>query len=436
MDSLKRDLLSRDQVGKDERTHQTQQIEQINSIDDGLLQAEEAASNQSKWKAFGKTWGYALKQILPVYVAVRMACIFTSALSVLFILGDFAPQAYPLNTIWHTWDHWDTGNFENIALHSYSVPTLTAFFPLYPVLMRFIIPLTHNVLTAGFIVSNLAGLVMSVVLYRLVYEDVGEEAAHRAVLYLSLFPSAFFLVAAYNESLFICLTLLSFYSMRRGQWWLAGSFGLLSGLTRSAGIFLLLPFCYEYLRQHSFQWQKFRLDGLSILLIPAGLGIFGLYCYKHFGDFLIFSRVQSGWFRHVEWPWYGMWGAFEAIVTSTGLLSFQGIHMTMQLGIDLFILGLLLLGLFGPWRFPRSQWSYLIYGCALYLFLNSVPVIGGATPPYTLKSMIRFMLEVFPAFIILAKIGRSRFVHMNYLMIAGSLFFFLLTQFLIGRWIQ
>ncbi len=436
MDSLKRDLPLTDQFSKDEQTQQTQQIEPTHSIDDRTIAVEEETSGQSNWRAFGKKWGYALRQILPVYVAVRMACIVISALSVLFILGDFAPQAYPLNTIWHTWDHWDTGNFENIALHSYSVPTLTAFFPLYPVLMRLIIPLTHNVLTAGFIISNLAGLVMSVVLYQLVREDAGEEAANRAVLYLSLFPSAFFLVAVYNESLFICLTLLSFYTMRRGQWWLAGAFGLLSGLTRSVGIFLILPFCYEYLRQHSFQWRKFRLDGLGIILVPAGLVIFGLYCYKHFGDFLIFSRVQSGWFRHTEWPWYGMQVAFEAILSSTGLLSFQGIHMTIQLGIDLFILILLLLGLVGPWRFPRSQWSYLIYGFALYLFLNSVPVIGGSSPPYTLKSMIRFMLEVFPAFIVLAKIGRSRFVHMNYLMIAGSLFFFLLTQFLIGRWIQ
>ena len=426
MDSLKRDSPLTDQAGGGKPIH---------SIDD-IVVPEEATDSRSNWRAFANKWGHALWQILPTYVAIHVACIVTSALSVLFILGDFAPQAYPLNTIWHTWDHWDTGNFENIALHSYSVPTLTAFFPLYPVLMRFIIPLTHNVLTAGFIVSNLAGLVLSVVLYQIVSEDAGEEQANRAVLYLSLFPSAFFLVAAYNESLFVCLTLLSFYYMRHGQWWLAGTFGLLGSLTRSAGIFLMLPFCYEYLRQHNFRVQKFRLDGLGILLIPAGLGIFGLYCYKHFGDFLIFSRVQSGWYRHFELPWYGMQEAFKASIASSGLLSFQGIHMTMQLGIDLFILALLVLGMVGPWRFPRSQWSYLVYGLALYIFLNSVPVIGGSTPPYTLKSMIRFMLEVFPAFIVLAKMGKSRFVHMNYLMVAGSLFFFLMTQFLIGRWVQ
>jgi hypothetical protein len=397
---------------------------------------EDTTEKRNAWKIFAKKWGHAFKQVLPIYVAIRVACIVASALSVLFILGDFAPQSYGLNTIWHTWDHWDTGNFENIALHSYTVSTLTAFFPFYPILMRLIVPITHNILVAGLIISNLASMVMSVILYQLVYEDVGEEQANRAVLYLTLFPSAFFLVAAYNESLFICLTLLSFYNMRHGQWWFAGAYGLLASLTRSVGILLILPFCYEYLQQQNFRWQDIRLNSLSVLLIPTGLGIFGLYCYKHFGDFLMFSHVQSVWFRHFELPWYGIQESIRAILTSSGLLSFQGLHNTMQAGADLFIFGLLLLGLFGPWRFPRNQWSYLIYGFALYIFLNSVPVIGGATPPYTLKSMIRFLLEIFPAFIVLAKIGKFRFIHMNYVLVGGCIFFFLCIQFLTGHWIQ
>jgi hypothetical protein len=45
------------------------------------------------------------------------------------------------------------------------------------------------------------------------------------------------------------------------------------------------------------------------------------------------------------------------------------------------------------------------------------------------------MLEIFPAFIILAAIGKTRMLHLNYLLIAGSIGFFLLTQFLIGHWI-
>ena len=68
--------------------------------------------------------------------------------------------------------------------------------------------------------------------YRLVEEDFDQERAYRTVLYLSVFPTSFFLAAAYNESLFLCFSLLSFYEMRHGRWWLAGLFGFLAGLTR------------------------------------------------------------------------------------------------------------------------------------------------------------------------------------------------------------
>jgi 4-amino-4-deoxy-L-arabinose transferase-like glycosyltransferase len=58
---------------------------------------------------------------------------------------------------------------------------------------------------------------MLMVPYQLVREDFGSEIAERAVLYLAIFPTAFFFAAAYNESLFLCLALLSFYYMRHGQ---------------------------------------------------------------------------------------------------------------------------------------------------------------------------------------------------------------------------
>jgi hypothetical protein len=49
--------------------------------------------------------------------------------------------------------------------------------------------------------------------------------------------------------------------------------------------------------------------------------------------------------------------------------------------------------------------------------------------------MSRFMLELFPGFILLAVLGKYRMVHMCYLMISGSVLFFLLTQFLTGHWV-
>ena len=405
-------------------------------------------------------WYGALKGSLPAYFAIHLAFFVISCLSVLFTLGDFSRQAMPIYTLWQSWHRWDTGHYLSIAQHGYDALYHTAFFPLYPLLERVVMVLTRNPFTAGLLISNVAGLVMLVVLYRLVAEDFDRERAYRTVLYFSVFPTAFFFAAAYNESLFLCLSILSFYHMRRGHWLLAGLFGFFASLTRSAGLLLLLPFCYEYLRQHDFyfglgrrlsqaestagagrpqgtrailRWGVLRVDILAGLLIPAGIGLFALYCYIRFHDPLAFSHAQSHWQRHLAFPWHGIGGSIRAILTSQGLLSFQALRNMLDLVPDLIFLAVILLSFIGPWKFPKSHWAYGFYAAVLYFFLQ-LSLVGG-TGLFPLQSVSRYLLEVFPAFIVLASIGKSRTFHLSYLMVSGAILFFLLTQFLTGHWI-
>lgn len=387
---------------------------------------------QKSWQK----WFAAFKQICPVYVGVHLAFFVTSALSILFVHKDFDWSNSSIPTLWHSWYRWDTGNFIAIAQKGYTEIRLTAFFPLYPLLMRGLAHfINHNYLIAGLFISNVALLIASIVLYQLVFEDFGQERANRTVLYLSVFPTAFFLVSAYNESLFLCLALLCFYQIRHGRWWMAGLFGILASSTRSAGLFLVVPFCYEYLQQHQFRLKAIRFDVISMALIPAGVTLFALFCYKQFGDLLAFSHVQSipGWSRHLELPWMGIYWSMRAIHSSSGILSFRALRNLTDLLPDLLFLLLLALTVIGPRRFPRKYWSYALYGIALYLFFNLVP--GKGDELYSLASMSRFMLELFPGFILLAVLGKYRMVHMCYLMVSGSILFFLLTQFLTGHWV-
>lgn len=384
--------------------------------------------------ALAPTWLTAFKHILPIYIATHLAFLVISALAPLFIIKDFKREGPPLSVLWDSWNRWDTGHFTFIATHGYDQPMRTAFFPLYPLLMRAIMLVTQSALISGLIVSSIAQLVALVVFFRLVWEDFDQERAHRAILYLSLFPTAFFLVAVYNESLFLCLSLLCFYYLRHGQWWLAGLFGLLASLTRSSGLFLLLPFCYEYLVQHSYKLKNIRWNVLSIALVPMGVALFSLYCGYRFHDFLVFSHVQASyWNRYPHGPWHGIIDSIKAIVISSGPLSFQSLRNLTDLVPDLFMLVLIVLAFVGPWRLPRNLWSYGIYAVGLFLFSQIFPMGGNGF--YPLQSTSRFMLEIFPAFIILAMLGKSRMVNLNYLMISGALLFFLLTQFLTGHWV-
>jgi Gpi18-like mannosyltransferase len=386
-------------------------------------------------QAFWRRWFAAFKESWPVYVAVHVAFFVTTCLSFLFTLRDFDPNHVPVYKLWQTWHHWDTGHYMSIAIFGYVHPWSTAFFPLYPLLERVVMFLTgRNALVAGLFISNITGLLMLVVLYQLVREDFDHERALRTVLYLSIFPTAFFFAAGYNEALFLCLALLSFYNIRHGHWWLAGLFGFFACLTRSTGLLLLLPFGYEYLRQREFRLRAIRFDILAGALIPAALVLYGLYCYLLFHDFLEFSHAQAYWNHYLAAPWVGIAGSIRAISISGGLLSFQALRNLTDLVPDLLILVALILGIVGPWRFPRRLWSYCAFAIPLYIFLQIFPV--GGTGLFPLQSVGRYMLEIFPAFIVLAGIGgRSRMFNMNYLMISGMVLFFLLTQFLIGHWV-
>ncbi len=385
-------------------------------------------------RTFWRTWLLAFHEVFPVYLAVHMAVLAISCLAFLFTIRDFYWQAQPFYMIWQQWYRWDTGLFMQIAEHGYTTISHTAFFPLYPLLERYVSYLLphHHTLIAGLIISNVVGLILLMVLYQLVYEDFGREQATRAVLYLSLFPTAFYFTSGYNESLFVCLALICFYNIRHSNWWLAGIIGFLAALTRSTGLLLAIPFCYEYLRQREFNIRRIRFDVIGVTLMPLAIGLYAIYCYYKFHNFLAFSQVQATvWNRHLHGPWTGIIRSIHSILISNGFLSFQSMRNLTDLLPDLFVLALLILSFVGPWRLPRKLWVYGIYGVALYTFVMIFPMEGF----YPLQSSGRFMIEIFPAFIILAALGRYRMINMNYLMIAGAGFFFLLTQFLTNHWV-
>jgi Gpi18-like mannosyltransferase len=400
----------------------------VDSMDEAAAVHREKKTSLSEWRK----WFNAIKQILPIYISLHLAFLILTYLSALFIIGNFSTRTLRISTLWLAWFRWDSGHFTAIASNGYDSAWRTAFFPLFPLLERGGAFLTRDPFIAGLIISNLAGLGMLVVLYRLVQEEFDAERAFRTVLYLSVFPTAFFFAAAYNESLFLLLTLLSFYHMRHGNWWLAGLFGLLASLTRSAGILLFLPFCYEYLRQHQFTIKKIRFTVVSSLGIPAGLGIFALYCYYKFHDLLSFSQAQVAWSRHLHAPWRGLINSYMVIL-NRHVLSFDSIHNVIDLSACLFILALVVLCFVGPWRFPRTYRVYALYAALIYIYSVIFPVGGtGSTP---LAAFSRYMLEVFPAFIVLAAIGKKQWFNQYYLVLSVSILSFLLLQFLTGRWL-
>lgn len=375
------------------------------------------------------TWFTAFKQVMPIYIATHIIFLGLTYLASLFRLGNFTSQALPLTSLLQSWDRWDTNQFTYIATHGYDAAYRTAFFPLFPLLERGLAVVIRDPFVAGLLLANLSTLGVFVVLYRLVAEDFAAEQAWRAVLYLAVFPTAFFFVVAYNESLFLFFALLSFYYLRKGRWWLAALAAFLASLTRSTAICLLLPFLYEYFRQRDFQWRKCDWHILSCAGVVGGIVLFAIYGYLTFHDPLVFSHAQAVWHRQLSFPW-SMFIRAIGLIRHDSPLTFTSIHTVIDLSAALFILIILILASVGPWKLARTQWSYLLYAATSYLFVILVPE-GGSFP---VASVGRFMLELFPAFIVLAAMGQKRNVNLYYLSISASLMAFLLLQWLTGGW--
>ncbi|MBX5449702.1 mannosyltransferase family protein [Thermogemmatispora sp.] len=381
--------------------------------------------------SIGSPWLRACHQALPVYTATHTLYFLLSYIAFLFP-GDSSSSTGPvLQALIKSWNHWDTSHFITIALHGYSNWWRTAFYPLYPLLIRLVNYLADNPVLAGLVVSNLTGFGVLVLLYRIIAEDFGDELASRTVLYYATFPMAFFLAAAYSESLFMLLSLLCFYALRRGYWWQAALWGGLSSLTRVTALPLLIPFAYEYLRQHHFRLREFHLDALSILGIPGGLALFAGYCGLRFHDPLAFSHAESLWQRSIQPPWFAFSATAAALIQDASHLDFITIHRAIDLALLTVVLALVILHLVGPWRFQgASAATYTLYTLTSFIFFLLVPAQGR----YPTMSMPRYALVLFPAFLVLARLGSSEGFRLHYLIISGGLLTFTALQFLIGQW--
>jgi hypothetical protein len=316
----------------------------------------------------------------------------------------------------HPWvnmlSRWDARWYVEIARDGYryepGMPSNAAFFPLYPLLIR----ATHTLLClpetdywwllTGIVLSNLALLVALGYFRSLLVIDVDQATVSRAIIYLLIFPTSFFLSSVYNESLFLALTVGAFYYARKNRWLTACIFTALATLTRSQGIILLLPLLIEYLAQRNFRLQQVSWNATAFALIPAALFAFVLFLKLNLGSWTIMFDLQNAWGRRLMWPWHPLvW-----LVRHGPVLSAEH-HDKLDFYFLLLLLGTAVIGL----RQLRLSYSVYIWTAALFFSCWGMYV---STP--------RFDLVIFPLFVVLALLGsRSRAFHLGYCILSSML---------------
>lgn len=120
-----------------------------------------------------------------------------------------------------------------------------------------------------------------------------------AVATVVSFPSAFFLIAAYSESMFLCMLLGYLYwitSEKKYGWVLAAIHGFLMSSTRIVGIpLMIIPLLWVLLENN----YRPKIDRKMITVSLATLfsaALFFLYCQSTLGSWNAYSQAQAiGW---------------------------------------------------------------------------------------------------------------------------------------------
>ena len=221
-------------------------------------------------------------------------------------------------TFFDIWNRWDSLNYLRIAEFGYEATGetrhLLAFYPLYPALVRMLEPLCGSFLAAGFWISTVMSVSAAILFHRLSSLDRPADA-DRAVFFLLVFPTSYFLHIPYTESLFLTLCCGSLLAARGGRWAMAGLLGACAGLTRINGLAL----CAALLLEVWLAWRgekRFRREWLFVLLAPAGALGFLLVNVWVGGDAFAFVRLQQDYFnRTVDWPWSGYFAIWKTFLT-------------------------------------------------------------------------------------------------------------------------
>ncbi len=370
---------------------------------------------------------------------------------------------------------WDSVWYLTVARAGYAHQRdRMVYFPLYPLLIHVVGWVVRSELVAGVLISLVAFTVALFLLRRLVSLDFGEEIASATVLLIAFSPMAFFFSAVYTESLLLALSVGAFYCARRERWLLAGLLGGVAAMSRNGGIALIVPLAWIYLygerdvaptrwairsgsgttgpRLVGSRSAGFRLGSLmprnrlapgaaSLLLIPAGLGVYLAYLGLHYGDWLAPFRAESFWYRHTTFPLTTIgrgasqaWDGLRQLLHGPGAPYHVHGYAAGVIGTgaeDIFLFCFLALGLtalvWGLWRMPIAY--------SIYTFVALVLALSDPVSLQPLASLPRYELVVFPFFIWAAQLLVKRRLVLPAVGISAVLLGLCTVEFATWRWI-
>ena len=368
--------------------------------------------------------GVVNRQILSLFLLSRLIFIaFALVASFLIPLkeGYLGKQHFPNEPYlaW-IWANFDGRHFSDIVISGYRNFNF-AYFPLYPLLIQILdYRLIIDPPYVGILLSAIAFIGALWMLYKIIRLDYPHRIASLALLLISFFPLSFFYHSMYSDSLFLLLSVFSFYWARKGNWVLAGIFGGLVTLTRLSGLALIPALFFEWCLQNKTVLQRWKvyivpfLKTCFVALLLTSLGFISYIAYLQFvhGDFLLFQKSMVAWRQH------------EFVFPPQIIFRYLKIFVLVDKGLLVYWVALLefvSMVLYFILTYFVAKKVRLSYG-ALMFFIFLLPTFTG-----TFAGMPRYILHAFPAFIGLALLLDKRKLLKMSLLIAFLVLGFIFT---------
>jgi hypothetical protein len=328
------------------------------------------------------------------------------------------------NPLLALWQRFDTNWYLAIATRGYAADGSTVYFPLYPFLIRAVSAVIGNAMLAALLVSNLALIGVLVMLYRLTETLFDTASARRTVAYLFLFPTGFFLLAAYTESLFLLFVVGAFVFGQRGRWLLAALFGTLAALTRLQGVLLIVPLAYMWWKGEGGRMKDEALcdlrcalhilRGLVLLLIPVITVAFLVLT-----NFALLTIYEGQLHARFVMPWENIGVAITLLASGRGSF-IDALNLLATLGIGAMLVVV--------WE--KMPLEYTLYALVMWL----APLFR-MTTTQPLVSMVRYALALFPMFVVWGAWGKNTWVNRAIVYLSFPLNLYLSAQFVMWGWV-
>lgn len=298
---------------------------------------------------------------------------------------------------------WDAQHYLNLAQYGYKTNTESVrFFPVFPLLIYLVSPIV-GYFFAGFIIANIASFIGFIYFYLFVKEFLhSEKTAYKSLLLFLIFPTSFFFVLLYSESIFFCFVMLLFYFLYKKNFLTASILAFLLPLVRPTGIFIIIPvFIYMIMdyRENIFFLSKEHFSKTHISFRPSffpfmfsilGVGVYFIFMQIATGNpfaGFAFQNDLAGHFTQFSFHWNFLSDIFPQKLT---------LHDPNNSLLD----RLFFLGFISSLPLIWKKTDKVLFAYALSMGL--VPLLG------SFMSYMRYLLMVFPLWIALGSVFEEK----------------------------